>query len=66
VALQFAIAKNGSVTKVVFATVSGMDAYDKAAVASISMSNPFPPLPVEFRGNVVRLQFTYSYNMRAR
>jgi TonB family protein len=64
VALQFAIAKNGEVTKIVYATESGVEALDRAAVASISMSNPFPPLPTEFRGNVVRLQFTFSYNTR--
>jgi TonB family protein len=62
VAIQFAIARNGAVTKVVFATQSGADALDRAAVASISMSNPFPPLPTEFRGNVVRLQFNFAYN----
>jgi TonB family protein len=62
VLVQFAIAKDGSVTKVVFATNSGVDSLDRAAVASISMSNPFPPLPAEFRGNVVRLQFTFAYN----
>jgi len=64
VALQFAIAKNGEVTKVVYATESGVESLDRAAVASVSMSNPFPPLPTEFRGNVVRLQFTFSYNVR--
>jgi TonB family protein len=66
VAVQFAIAKNGIVTKVVYATQSGTDALDRAAVASISMSNPFPPLPLEFRGNVIRLQFTFSYNSASR
>src|SRR5205807_10027307 len=65
-AVQFAIARSGSVTKVVFGTVSGTEALDRAAVASMSMSNPFPPLPTEFRGNVVRLQFTYLYNIPAR
>ncbi len=64
VAIQFAIAKSGEVTKVVFATNSGVEAFDRAAVASISMSNPFPPLPAEFRGNVVRLQFTFTYNVK--
>jgi TonB family protein len=62
VLVQFAIAKDGSVTKVVFATNSGVESLDRAAVASISMSNPFPPLPAEFRGNMVRLQFTFAYN----
>jgi len=65
VAVQFAIAKTGLVTKVVIATDSGAEALDRAAVASISMSNPFPPLPTEFRGNVVRLQFTFTYNSAA-
>ncbi len=62
VALQFAIAKDGTVTKVVFASNSGVDALDRAAVSSISMSNPFPPLPTDYRGNVIRLQLTYAYN----
>jgi TonB family protein len=66
VAIQFAIAKNGDVTKVVFATNSGVDALDRAAVASISMSNPFPPLPTEYRGSIARLQFTFAYNMTVR
>jgi TonB family protein len=66
VAVQFAIDKSGTVTKVVFGTQSGADALDRAAVASISMSNPFPPLPGEFRGNVIRLQFTFMYNSASR
>jgi TonB family protein len=66
VAVQFAIAKDGKVTKIVFGTQSGADALDRAAVASISMSNPFPPLPNEFRGNVIRLQFTFMYNSASR
>ena len=66
VAIQFAIAKNGEVTKVVFATQSGVDSLDRAAVASISMSNPFPPLPAEYRGSIARLQFTFAYNVAGR
>jgi TonB family protein len=66
VAVQFAIAKDGKVTKIVFGTQSGADALDRAAVASISMSNPFPPLPNEFRGSVIRLQFTFMYNSASR
>ena len=66
VALQFAIAKNGEVTKVVVAAESGVDSLDRAAIASISMSNPFPPLPTEYRGTVARLQFTFAYNTPVR
>lgn len=64
VAIQFAIARDGSVPKLVIVTHSGTDALDRAAVAGISASNPFPPLPSEFKGNQVRLQFNFAYNMR--
>lgn len=62
VQIQFAIAKNGSVPKLVIATPSGADALDRAAVASISASNPFPPLPPAFTGSEVRLQLSFMYN----
>lgn len=63
VVLQFAIAKQGAVAKVVFSTESGAKALDQAAVAAISASNPLPPLPVEFKGDRVVLQMTFLYNM---
>jgi TonB family protein len=60
--IQFAIAKNGSVPKLVIAVPSGAEPLDRAAVAGISASNPFPPLPPEFRGDQIRLQLSFSYN----
>lgn len=63
VAIQFAIARNGSVPKLVIVGHSGTDALDRAAVAGISASNPFPPLPPEFKGNQIRLQFNFAYNV---
>ncbi|HWR53524.1 MAG TPA: TonB family protein [Bryobacteraceae bacterium] len=64
VQIQFAIARDGSVPKLVIALPSGTDALDRAAVAGISASNPFPPLPNTFKGEQVRLQLTFSYNMK--
>lgn len=64
VVVQFVINRDGSVPKLVIATPSGADALDRAAVAGISATNPFPPLPDEFRGDQVRLQFVFLYNMR--
>ncbi len=66
VSIQFSIARNGSVPKLVIVAQSGTDALDRAAVAGISASNPFPPLPSEFRGEQIRLQFNFSYNMPRR
>jgi TonB family protein len=66
VQVQFAISRDGSVPKLVIAMPSGTDALDRAAVAGVSMSTPFPPLPSDFRGSQVRLQFTFTYNMQNR
>jgi TonB family protein len=63
VGVLFAISKNGSVTKVTWAFQSGADALDRAAVAAISASNPFPSLPPEFKGERVVLQLNFAYNM---
>lgn len=63
VVIQFAIGRNGQVPKLVIAVPSGLDALDRAAVASISASNPFPPLPSEYGGAEIRLQLVFSYNM---
>jgi TonB family protein len=61
--IQFVIDRDGSVPKLVIASASGADALDRAAVAGISATNPFPPLPAEFKGNEIRLQFVFLYNM---
>lgn len=63
VVIQFAISRSGQVPKLVIAMPSGLDALDRAAVASISASNPFPPLPGEYGGAEIRLQLVFSYNM---
>jgi len=63
VGLLFAIVKSGNVSKVTYAFQSGADALDKAAVAAISASNPFPPLPAEFKGDRVVLQLNFAYNV---
>lgn len=61
--VEFIISRDGSIPKLVTADSSGSDALDRAAVAGLSMSNPLPPLPVDFKGGQVRLAFTFSYNM---
>jgi len=60
--LQFAVDRNGQVPKLVISMPSGADPLDRAAVAGISASVPFPPLPNEFKGKEIRLQFAFAYN----
>jgi TonB family protein len=63
VAIQFSISRDGAVPKLVIAEFSGADALDRAAVAGISASVPFPPLPSEFKGDRIVLQMNFAYNM---
>ena len=65
VLVQFIINRRGGVPKLVIAESSGTAAFDRAAVAGISASYPFPPLPNTFKGNEIRLQLAFSYNQPA-
>jgi len=64
--VQFSVNRQGQVPKLVIAITAGTQALDRAAVAGVSASVPFPPLPAEFKGNEIRLQLVFSYNMPAR
>ena len=66
VLIQFIIDRRGGVPKLVIATSSGTEAFDRAAVAGVSASNPFPPLPADFKGDQIRLQLAFSYNAPSR
>jgi TonB family protein len=61
--LEFIISRDGSIPKLVTADPSGSEPLDRAAVAGLSMSNPLPPLPADFKGLQVRLAFSFAYNM---
>ena len=63
VLIQFSIDRTGGVPKLVIASTSGITAFDRAAVAGISASNPFPPLPAAYKGDQIRLQMAFSYNL---
>jgi TonB family protein len=60
--LVFSIDRSGQVPKLVIDTPSGSEALDRAAVAGISASVPFPPLPRDFKGQLVILKFSFKYN----
>lgn len=62
VVLRFAIDRQGAVPRLEFTTPSGAE-FDRAAVAGVSASVPFPPLPAEYPGNQIDLQMAFAYNM---
>ena len=63
VGIVFEILKDGSVPQLRLVASSGSDPLDRAALAGIRASIPFPPLPEEFTGNHLVLQFIFLYNM---
>jgi TonB family protein len=62
VTIEFAILKDGSVAGMKVTGPSGDVSLDRAAWGGITASNPFPPLPPEFRGDYLRLRFHFYYN----
>ena len=66
VLIQFIVDRGGGVPKLVIAEASGTEAFDRAAVAGISASYPFPPLPPAYQGDQIRLQLAFSYNLTSR
>jgi TonB family protein len=62
VGIEFAIMKDGSVAGMRLTGPSGDVSLDRAAWGGITGSNPFPPLPAEFRGQYLALRFRFFYN----
>ena len=62
VTIEFAILKDGTVQGMTLVSTSGDVALDRGAWGGITASNPFSPLPTEFRGQYLGLRFTFYYN----
>jgi len=63
VSIVFEILKDGSVPQLNLVAGSGAEPLDHAALSAIKASIPFPPLPAEFTGRHLVLQFTFLYNI---
>jgi TonB family protein len=63
VVIIFTITKSGTVTNERIVADSGSEPLDRAALSSILASNPFPPIPNDFAGDNLVLQFTFLYNV---
>jgi outer membrane biosynthesis protein TonB len=62
-AIEFAILKDGRVAGMQRVASSNDITLDRAAWGGITASNPFPPLPAEFKGQYLALRFYFYYNM---
>ena len=61
-AVEFAITRDGKVAGLRYVATSGDVALDRPAYGSITASDPFPPLPSQFRGNYIALRIRFYYN----
>jgi TonB-like protein len=64
--LTFRINRNGNVPsdEPVIERNSGKEPLDRAAYSSVRASNPFEPLPPQFKGPYIELRYRYYYNIQ--
>ena len=65
VVIQFRIETNGTVPypEPNLVRSSGKEPLDRAAMAAISASSPFEPLPTAYTRPYIELRFTFLYNL---
>jgi TonB family protein len=64
VVIIFTITESGTINDIRLVANSGTEPLDRAAMGSITASNPFARLPANFDGDHLVLQFTFLYNIR--
>lgn len=63
VVLLFKIAKNGQLLSCRVFKSSGLPAADQAALNAVKLTAPFRPLPADYKGTSIDIQFTFDYNV---
>lgn len=63
VVLLFKIARDGRLISHRVYKSSGLPAADRAAMHAVELTAPFKPLPPDYRGDSVDIQFTFDYNV---
>ena len=63
VVLLFKIAKDGRLLSCSVFKSSGLQNADAAALNAVKLAAPFRPLPPEYKGQSIDIQFTFDYNV---
>ncbi len=63
VILLFKISRDGRLLSVNVHKSSGLPEADNAAINAVKLTAPFKPLPPDFKGSSVDIQFTFDYNV---
>lgn len=63
VVLLFKIAKDGRLLSCRVHKSSGLPTADRAALKAVELTAPFKPLPADFKGQNIDIQFTFDYRV---
>lgn len=63
VVITFTIGRDGRLLSHKVTKSSGVPLADRAAMSAIELTAPFRPLPPEFKGQSVPIEFTFDYNV---
>ncbi len=63
VVLLFKIAKDGRLLSCRVLKSSGLQSADAAALKAVELTAPFKPLPADYKGQNIDIQFTFDYNV---
>lgn len=63
VVLLFKIAKDGRLLSCRVNRSSGLPSADQAALKAVELTAPFRPLPADFKGQSIDIQFTFDYRV---
>lgn len=63
VVLLFQIGRDGRLLSIKTVRSSGQPLSDAAAKAAVELTAPFKPLPPEFKGSSIDIEFTFDYNV---
>ena len=63
VVLLFKIAKDGRLLSCRVNRSSGLPSADQAALKAVELTAPFKPLPADFKGQSIDIQFTFDYRV---
>jgi len=61
VVMTFQILRDGTITNIERSRSSGIDSVDRSALRAILDSNPLTPLPAEYAGSVVTVEFWFDF-----
>ncbi len=62
--ISFKIIRSGTVLSPEITKSSGIDAYDRACLRAVQAASPLPPLPPDFRDDIIGINLEFPYEPR--